>query len=100
MIKADGGELTFKGNRLDLLSEFTSIAHHMIEMFEEKMPREVAIEQINECIETACMTDDEIHELAMKKLEELFGDIKPERRDKGKEDFIRTMMEGIMRGKE
>ena len=100
MIKADGGELTFKGSGIDLLSKFTAIAHHLIETLEEKTSREFAIEQINECIETACMTDDEIHELAMKKLEEFLNDIKPEQRDKGKEDFIRTMMEGIMKGKE
>lgn len=100
MIKADGGKLTFKGSGIELLAEFTAIAHHLIETLEVKTSREFAIEQINECIEQACMTDDEIHALAMKNLEELFGDIKPEQRDKDKEDFIRTMMEAIMKGKE
>nr|DAO07765.1 MAG TPA: hypothetical protein [Caudoviricetes sp.] len=73
MIKCNKkGEITFKGNVPDLMTDLSVIARKMRELFMEKgMPKDEAEEGIKHAVEVGFWTEEELTEESNKLVEEL-----------------------------
>lgn len=73
MIKCNKkGEITFKGNVPDLMTDLSVIARKMRELFMEKgMPKDEAEEGIKYAVEVGFWTEEELTEESNKLVEEL-----------------------------
>lgn len=103
MIKSDKGHVTFKGRGIDLLAEFTAIAHGLIETLEKDVPREIAIQEIEDCIEMAKMSREDLHREALNNLKEIMNKIESLEQEDDEEDdssdLMKKLMDSIMRDK-
>lgn len=103
MIKSENGRVCIKGRGIDILAEFTAIANGLIETMEENMPREKAIQEIEDCIEMAKMSREELHREALNSLKKIMSKIESLEQEDDEEDdssdLMKKLMDSIMRDK-
>lgn len=80
MIKAKEGEITIKGDKVELLVDLATIIRVLKETFvESKETEESAKQQINDTIKAGLMNDEEFEKHKKKKMKEvaktLFGEL-------------------------